>query len=266
MHYRTADVAELARCPVARVRALVRAGLLAPERDARGFRFDFRDVVLVRTAAALAARGVPFAAVRHALLALRRRLPPDQPLSAQRLDAQGHRVVVEADGVLYEPDSGQTHIRFEPAPPPARAMAADRAGEPATTADGEALYARALAHEDAGDVDAAMADWRRYLHDWPGDGAVQVNLGRLLQARGERREAQACYRAALEDPEATGIAWFNLGTLHEDGGEAMAAIDAYRRAAQAGIADAHFNLARLHEERGERDAALRHLLRFAREG
>ena len=269
MRYSTAEVAALSQWTTARVLALVRAGLLAPQRERRSYRFGFRDLVLIRTAKSLSEQGVSFAALRRALTALRSRLPEGRPLSALRLSTHGNRVLVDEEGVLYDPSSGQTQLRFEapPAVPPATGpgQATRSIGTASVDSeDEETCYADALEYEDAGDTEAAIQAYRSCLHYNPKLGAAQPNLGRLLHDKGELPAAADCYTAALDDPETQAIAHFNLGTLHEEQGQQSAAIAAYQRAAEAGINDAHYNLARLYEQRGERDAALRHLMRFSR--
>lgn len=269
MRYTTAEVASLVQWTPARVQALVRAGLLEPQRTGRHNTFGFRDVIILRTARALEQQGVKWASLRRALSALRARLPEGQPLSALRLSTHGQQVAVDEGGVLYEPFSGQTLMRFDPAESggaSARTVTLARppASEHEASAAAEALYERALGLEDEDDIDAAIACYQACLQQPGQHAAAQLNLGRLLQSRAQLDAARQCYLAARNDAETAALAWFNLGTLEEDCGQIEAAMAAYRQAAEAGVIDAHYNLARLHEQRGERDAALQQLMRFSR--
>jgi len=74
-HFDTAQAARIAGVATPRLRQCVRAGILHPARDARGrFRFDFVDLVLLRTMRGLLARRVPVAKIGRVLDSLRRQI------------------------------------------------------------------------------------------------------------------------------------------------------------------------------------------------
>lgn len=263
--YTTADVARLLGLSAGRVRSLARAGVLSPDRGPRGaLRFSFQDLVLLRTARALAEARLPARRIRRALRRLVEQLPRGRSLSELRITAEGDRVVVRDEQTAWQPDSGQLILDFTVAELATRAarvarrLARDarRAEEPLSA---DRWFALGMDLEAAAPDDARDA-YRRALELDPGRVDARLNLGRLLQESGRVAEAEAHYRAVLDGEGPSSTAAFNLGTALEDQGRTAEAIAAYRAAlaADAGFADAHFNLARLYERTGRRAAAIRH--------
>jgi tetratricopeptide (TPR) repeat protein len=263
--YGTTDVARLLGLSTGQVRSLARAGVLSPDRGPRGaLRFSFQDLVLLRTAKALAEARLSTRRIRGALRRLIDQLPRGRSLSEVRITAEGDRVVVRDEQTAWQPESGQLLLDFTVAELATRAApVARRLARDARRAEGELSANRWLALgidlEAAAPADARDA-YRRALELEPAHAMARLNLGRLLQESGRVAEAEAHYRAVLEREGANPTAWFNLGTALEDLGRTGEAIAAYREAiaADAGLADAHFNLARLYERTGRRAGAIRH--------
>src|SRR5688572_11769764 len=106
--YGVADVEKLLRLPRSTLRALIRAGFVAPSRGPRReLRFSFQDLIVLRTAQALAAARVPAARITRSLKALRRQLPESMPLSGISIGAVGDQVVVRDGAAQRRVDSGQ---------------------------------------------------------------------------------------------------------------------------------------------------------------
>jgi predicted O-linked N-acetylglucosamine transferase (SPINDLY family) len=126
--------------------------------------------------------------------------------------------------------------------------------------DAAADFAAALrAHRD-GDLEAAIAGYRRALGLAPSHHGALVNLGAALREAGRLAEALDACRHATEAAGAQAEPWFNLGNTLRDlrrGDDAMAA---YRRAlaVDPGLAGAHFRLAELLHEAGRTAEALPH--------
>lgn len=262
----TRDVSRLLGLSPARVRAQARAGFLSPGRGPRNsYRFSFHDLVLLRTAQALAEAKVSPYRIRRALRRLVRQLPRGRSLGDLRISVEGDRIVVRDGQTAWNPESGQFQIDFAVADlatraaPAARrvARAARRAEVPLTA---ERWCALGLDLEAVAPEEAERA-YRTALVLDPGHVDAGVNLGRLLQESGKPAAAAAQYRAVLERHPGHATAAFNLGTALEDLGRRAEAIAAYRLALAADerFADAHFNLARLYESAGDRPAAIRHL-------
>jgi tetratricopeptide (TPR) repeat protein len=276
--YSAEDVAKLLGIPVRTVSAWVRDGFLAPARDAAGeAQFSFQDVVLLRTAQGLIGASIAPARVRKALARLKKQLPAGRPLTGVAIAAEGNRIVVRDGGARWNPESGQvlfdfrveeagdgapslmlTELKPRAAKEAAAAATADSAAEGSDSAD---WYQVGCTREDEGDVDGAIAAYRRTLATNDGHAEARINLGRLLHDRGEAGEAVLQYRRVLETRPEDPIALFNLGVALEDQELLAEAADAYERAVKVDprAADAHYNLAGVYERIGDRAAAIRHL-------
>ena len=74
--YSTRDVAELLEIPPEVIRDIARAGILEPARTAGNhYRFDFQDIIILRTAKELLQSGVKRAQINNALFRLKSKLP-----------------------------------------------------------------------------------------------------------------------------------------------------------------------------------------------
>jgi tetratricopeptide (TPR) repeat protein len=264
--YATSDVARLLGISPAQVRARARAGFLHPARGPRNaYRFSFQDLVLLRAALALARAEVPAGRIRRALGALARDLPTGRELCGVRIFADGRGVVAREEGRLWQPESGQMlldlhigQLAARAAPVARRHLRAVRARDDAVTAQDWLALALDL---EAVDRAEALEGYRRALELDPGLAEAHLNLGRLLQERGQVTEAADHYRAALSLDPGDVTAAYNLGTALEYLGHDADAIVAYRRALALNdrLADAHYNLSELYEKTGQPQAALRHL-------
>src|SRR5258706_11413663 len=116
--YGVKDVERLLRLPRSTIRALIAAGFVAPSRGPRqAWQFSFQDLILLRTAQALAEAKVPAKRITRSLRELRRQLPDAMPLSGLSIGAVGDRVVVRYGGSRWQAESGQYLLEFggEPA-------------------------------------------------------------------------------------------------------------------------------------------------------
>lgn len=270
VHFDTAQAARIAGVPPSRLRRCVRAGLLAPTRDGRGrLRFDFVDLVLVRTMRELLARRVPLRQIARVLDSLRRQIG-HRPLTRLSVYADGKRVVAWDGAARWQPESGQFLFNFDagqvvqrarrvgrlPAPP-AREMLPRLSAEEwcdlgIEIGESSPLEARAAYHH-ALDLDPALT-------------TARINLGHLLHAEGNLTGAEAHYREAIRHEAGSGLAWYDLGVTLEDLGRSEEALPCYEQAVRSEpeLADAHYNLALLYERAGRRRDAVRHLAIFRR--
>jgi tetratricopeptide (TPR) repeat protein len=266
--YSTREVAELLGISATRVRALVRSGIVTPQKNPAGrVAFSFQDLVLLRTAKGLSDANVPTRRINKALQALASQLPNDKPLSAVRVQIDGDRVIVRDSNSSWEPESGQTVLDFsirelgEKVAPLAR-DSVQRALRVASSAD--ELFQAALESEQIGAGGDAEAAYRNVIEADPAHVAARINLGRLRHVAKALDEAEQLYRQALELDPNHPTARFNLGVVLEDRGATTEAIDQYREAVRLDprVADVHYNLARLYQQTGDEQAALRHFSRF----
>lgn len=293
------EAARILEVPQARLRALARAGFLAPQRGPIGpLSFGFQDLLVLRTTKGLLESGVPMRRIRGLWASLRDQLSADLPLTSISIHTDGEQVVASDGSARWQPDSGQFLLNFEaseiaeragePAGPPRLRLVAGTEAPPAPDigsvprltvhteeerADAErdlALTADLTAEEwyEAGceleesDPAQAREAYLRAIELDPGIADAHVNLGRLLHMAGEPGRAEPQYREAIRlDPDDP-TPHFNMGVLLEELGRREEAIHAYRQAVlrDPDFADAHCNLGLLLESLGRRQEAVRHLM------
>ena len=214
------EVEKLLRLPRSTIRALVQAGFVTPSRGPRNaLRFSFQDLIVLRTAQALAAARVPAKRITRSLKELRRNLPASMPLSGLSINAVGDRVVVKEGAKSWQAESGQYVLVFE-GDPAAGVLKVIQAEQPAVQAEVEDGYD---IHE-AGRLQEAEAAYRRALDTHGPDALLLYNLGVLLQDMDRKPEAAESYEAALQLDPAMADAHYNLALLCEELGRAREAI------------------------------------------
>jgi tetratricopeptide (TPR) repeat protein len=266
----TAQASRIAGVPATRLRQCVRAGLVSPTRDRRGrYRFDFVDLVLLRTMRGLLGRGVPIPQIGRVLDSLRRQIG-SRPLARLAVYADGERVVAWDGESHWQPESGQFLFNFEANRVVQRARRIAQLPSPPKRSELPRLSAEewcdlAIELEDGSPLEARAA-YHHALDLDPGHVTARINLGRLLHADGNVKGAEAHYREAVRSDPESGLGWYNLGVVQEDLNRPEDALHCYERAVRADpeLADAHYNLALLYERAGRQREAVRHLAIFRR--
>ena len=276
MHaFGTKDLVGLVGISRSRLRALIRAGHVRPGKGRRGeLRFSFQDVIILRTAKALAAAAIPVRRINQSLRQLQASLPPEVPLSGLSITSVGDQIAVREGLQQREIDSGQFVLALSIVNEGGEVRIIDQSsrgskaedgtsrGPRADAEDSDTLYLTAASLEDE-DPAAAITTYSKSLAANPDHHEARLNLGRLLHLGGRLREAERVYRGA---PRSDATLLFNLGVLLEDMNRRSEAITLYKEALDldATFADAHFNLARLYEHEHNRRETLRHLLAYRR--
>jgi tetratricopeptide (TPR) repeat protein len=284
------ETARILELPAARLRALARAGFLAPQRGPIGpLSFGFQDLLLLRTTRGLMESGVPMRRIRRMWTSLREQLAAGSPLTSITVHADGEEIVATDGRSSWRPDSGQVLLNFETSeiaeraaeiPGPGRRRNATHAdlapvdggeGAPALHEGAAAASERRLSAEEWYEIgceletsspERARDAYERALALDPLMAEAHVNLGRVLHVAGERGRAEPHYRQAVKlDPDDP-TPHFNLGVLLEELGRRDEAVLAYRQAIlrDPDFADAHCNLGLLLESTGARQEAIRHLM------
>ena len=263
MHrYGVREDEKLLRLPRSTIRALVDAGFVSPARGPRNaWRFSFQDLIVLRTAQALAAAKVAPKRITRSMKELRRNLPQAMPLSGLSICAVADRVVVKEGSSRWQADSGQYLLAFEG--DPARGALSVIERKPRVSAGD--WFDRAVALEED-NPEAAVEAYREAI---AGDSKLldaHVNLGWLLHEAGRLEEAERAYRDGIEACGSDPLLLYNLGVLLVDMSRKDEAAQAYEAALRArpGFADCHYNLALLCEELEKPREAIRHMARYRR--
>src|SRR5437773_4254216 len=137
MHrYGVRDVEKLLRLPRSTIRALIAAGFVSPARGPRNaWLFSFQDLIVLRTAQALADAKVPPRRITKSVRDLRRHLPDAMPLSGLSIRAVGDRVVIREGGSRWQAESGQYLLEFD-GDPAAGSLNVMERGKPAAASNG----------------------------------------------------------------------------------------------------------------------------------
>jgi tetratricopeptide (TPR) repeat protein len=232
MHpYGVREVEKLLRLPRSTIRSLVLAGFVSPQRGPRrAWRFSFQDLIVLRTAQALANAKIPRRRIARSMRDLRRHLPESMPLSGLNISAEADRVVVREGAQRWQADTGQYLLAF--------------GGDPANGS-------LTVIERETPERDEA----EHYI-----DAAVE------LHERGSFHAAEMAYRDGLAAGGPNPMALFNLGVLLEDMRRAEEAAEAYRSALREDprFADCHYNLALLYEASGRPRDAIRHMAQYRR--
>src|SRR5258707_15042588 len=195
-HYGVRDVEKMLRLQRSTIRALASAGFVTPARGPRNaLLFSFQDLIVLRTAQALAAAKVPAKRITRSLKELRRHLPEDMPLSGLSIGAVGDRVVVKEGAGRWQADSGQYLLAFD-GDPAEGCLSVIEGNERAPAAGAEDWFGRG--HDPEGeDAEAARPAYERGLAPHPVHPDAHINLGRLLHQAGRLAEAERVYRNAI---------------------------------------------------------------------
>ncbi len=258
--FSTAEVASIVHLPDSRIRSLVRAGLLAPERtEKKNLQFTFQDLLLLKTAKTLLESRIPARRIARLLASLKRQLPDEQHLSSVKIYADGRRVVAWDGRARWQPDSGQFLFNFDAksVAPAAKSLAPKPAKK---TLSARHWFNLAVELESTSGEEARQA-YHRALELEPEMSEAHLNLGRLYHEAGRFKESEAHYRAALKYAPDEAAPYFNLGVLLEDLKRPREALRSYEEALKRDpdFADAHYNLGLLLQSLGERQEAFTHL-------
>ena len=259
------DAAHILEVPESRLRALARAGFLAPQRGPIGpLSFGFQDLLLLRTTKGLLESGVPMRRIRRVWASLREQLAADLPLTSITIHSDGEEVVASDGDARWRPDTGQFLLDFEVGEIAKRAADTARLARLRTVASAGA--ADAAPGWDAGretgvrvveGEDHAPRDDMDHPETMQFTAEEWYEAGCELEASSPER-ARMAYQRALEMDPGVADAHVNLGRQLHIAGELGRAEPHYREAVRLDADDPtpHFNLGVLLEELGRREEAV----------
>jgi len=260
--YGVREVEKLLQLPRSTIRALIHAGFVTPARGPRkAWLFSFQDLIVLRTAQALAAAKVPRKRINRSVKELRRHLPQSMPLSGLSICAVADRVVVKEGRSRWQAESGQYLLAFEGDPADGSLSVIE--SKPAPSAADWFDRGVALESEDA---EAALQAYEQAVAADPTLLDAHLNLGSLLHQAGRFAKAERVYRDAIAACGSHAVLLYNLGVLLDDMGRKDEALEAYEAALQdnSGLADCHYNLALLCQELKKPKDAIRHMAQYRR--
>jgi tetratricopeptide (TPR) repeat protein len=230
---------------------------VSPTGRRRGRRaYTFPDIIALRAARDLLEKRVRLRDVARAIDNIRGALPKvTRPLAELRIVSDGKRVVLKNPAYSYEPLTGQMLLDFD-----VKALRDDVVRvlrpvvgkERARTAYD--LYVRASQlDEDPATIAEAEALYQRALELDPWLAIAYTNLGNIRFRRGDEEAAEKLYRKALSLDAAQPEAQYNLGYVMLDRGRPGDAAEFFKGAIASDpqFADAYFNLAMAFEQAGD---------------
>jgi tetratricopeptide (TPR) repeat protein len=246
------------------IRSLIASGFVAPARGPRGaWLFSFQDLIVLRTAQALADANVPQRRITKSMRELRRHLPAAMPLSGLSIGAVADRVVVREGGGRWQAESGQYVLEFEGDPADGSLSVIERTDVVEEPLGAPEWFARGATLE-RDDIDAALEAYERAIAADPAFLDAHINLGRLLHDAHRFARAERVYREAIKSCGNDAVLLFNLGVLLGDMERAPEAMEAYEAALRSDpdLADGHYNLSLLCEKLAKPKEAIRHMARY----
>jgi tetratricopeptide (TPR) repeat protein len=262
--YGVRDVERLLGLSRGTIRALVDAGFVSPSRGPRNsLRFSFQDLIVLRTAQALADANVPKRRITRSVRELRRQLPDAMPLSGLSITAVGDQVAVREGSHRWQADSGQYFLEFEANW--GRTPITLNGVRPQLSETSADCFELGVSLE-ASDSEAALRAYERAVELHPANHDARVNLGRLLHELRRFALAETVYREALRAAPDDALLHFNFAVLLEDLNKGADALRSYEAALRLdpGLADAHYNVALLYEKLGRAREVIRHMAQYRR--
>jgi len=261
--FTTAQVCRMLRVPRDRLRAWIKAGLLAPAQSVHNVcYFDFQQVTGMRSLCDLTRSGVTSTQLKRSFEQLKKWLPDvDRPL-AQLADG---RLLVRLEHGLAEP-TGQLQFDFSEEAETPSSLALPTQGAEAER-NAAQWWEEGCRLEDEQQFAEAEQAYRRALLLGGPDPRIVFNLGNVLYAQGKKQQAYERFHQVVEVDATYADAWNNLGNVLVDLKRLDEAQKAYERCLQAQpfSADTHYNLADLLDQLGRRGEARRHWQSYLRQ-
>lgn len=233
--------------------------LIAPQKNGLEKFYDFRDLISLRTAKQLIAKGVKPTRLRRSLVALQQKLAEvKEPLTELRILSDGRDVVIDRGGARLEPISGQFMLNFD-----TRELGNKVSVMPERNA--ESWFLMALQHESEPDSKAkAIQAYERVLAINPRHLDALINLGMLYYEQADLEGAATCFESAVKRDAESAVAHFNLGSVLDELGQIERARQHLRLAVRLdeSYADAHYNLAFVCDKLGTPAEARKHWQRY----
>jgi tetratricopeptide (TPR) repeat protein len=220
-------------------------------------RFDFQDLISLRTLTELIERGVRPAVINRSLRGLGNILPgTDRPLAQLQIVVENSRSLMgELDGCQITAE-GQFMLNFDG---PADNRSASLEWKEAEPEGADSWLERGRQFEENEEFDQATDAYRQAISLEPASATAFFNLGNVLRAQDRPDAALELFRLAVTLDSTLTEAWYNIADIHEEEGRIPEAIVNLKQsiAVCPTFADAYYNLALCFEKLGERPDAKR---------
>lgn len=243
--YTSEEAAALCGLTLPHIRALARAGVVGGKNGSRcgraPWRFSFRDVRVLRSAAGLLGSGLKQVHMRRTLQALKGQVAHRAlPLSGAHLVQQEGRIFARDGHSMWDTESGQTMLWYEAPTASAPGVAHVAHKQPAQTQAmslphkggtqrADEHFVSALALESADPVAAYHAYLAALACD-PTHVEATINIGHICFAFRELARAVGYFTLATQLDPVHAVAQFNLAVVLHDMGRFKEAEVAYRHA------------------------------------
>lgn len=256
--YLAGEVCRLLKLPPEALRRWEQFGLI----ESQDGRYDFQDLVSLRTIAELVGRGVRPETIARSLRAVASVLPgTDRPLAQLKIVVENPRALLVDLGDHLIAPNGQLLIDFEGKPKSAAAVIP--MGEKITA---EEWFEFGQTCEDDENYPEAAEAYHKAVLLRPHFPEACFNLGNVLRLMGRPKAATEAYQQAVSQNPQMAPAWYNLADVQEEQGQIHSAVGSLQKALEAcpTYADAHFNLALCFEKLDRKREANRHWAAYLR--
>lgn len=220
-----------------------------------GARYDFQDLISLRTLTELVERGVRPEIINRSLKGLASILPgTDRPLAQLQLVIENSRSLMsELDGCRITAE-GQFTLNFDDRPGASLRPLQWKTVEPD---DADSWLERGRQAEESEEFDQAADAYRKAIASDPANATAFFNLGNVLRAQDRPDAALEVFRLAATLAPTLSEAWYNVADILEEHCRLPEAIESLKKsiAACPTFADAYYNLALCFEKLGERQDA-----------
>ncbi len=222
-----------------------------------GGRFDFQDLITLRTLTELIGHGVRPEVINRSLKGLASILPgTDRPLAQLQIVLENSGpLVAELNGCRITAE-GQFILDFEQA---RCSQALSLELETGEAVDAESWLRRGHWHEENEEFADAARAYRNAIGLDPGAAEAYFNLGNVLRGQDRSDAALELFRLAVTIDSTLSEAWYNIADILEEQGRLDEAVASLKQAIAVcpNFADAFYNLALCFEKLGQRSEARR---------
>ncbi len=260
-HYSRAEAAEILDIKPSRLRYWERIGLVQPSlREGRASFYDFKDLICLKTAQGLVAKGLAASRIKENIRGLREKFPQfEGKLTSKRIYVFGDRVIVSHRRRLIHSHSGRLYFKFdvddfsEEVNSWRRHAEVEEKTAQEWFAEGRQLEGRP---ETRG---RAVQAYQEAVKLEPRLAEAYVRMGALYHEQNKLIDAQRCFRIALRRNPYHSRACFELGNVLDEVNCSEEAVRCYEKAVEIDpeFSDAYFNLAATAEKLGLLDRAVR---------